>query len=81
MIKWLKKLFEDPYPIKESTSYPFIYPKNPKYNGNYCAGPDGINIYDYLDDNGEIDWKSIDEAHILVDEWRFRKWMRENPGI
>lgn len=40
----------------------FIYPKNPKYNGNYCAGPEGVNIYDHLNDKGEIDWNAVNKA-------------------
>ena len=37
----------------------WVYPKNPKFNGNACIGPDGINIYDHIGDGGDIDWIDI----------------------
>ena len=78
LFNWLFGLNEGKYPIKESTSYPFIYPKNPKYNGNYCAGEDGVNIYDHLNNKGEIDWQTVDAARHAVQEWHTRKWIREH---
>jgi hypothetical protein len=42
----------------------WIYPKNPEFNGNACIGPDGINIYDHLNDDGKVDWIDIRKQRI-----------------
>lgn len=45
------------YDVNLHTQY--VYPKNPKLNGNACIGPDGINIYDHLTPTGEINWDEV----------------------
>lgn len=75
LFNWLSRLTEIPKPsIRKTTQHPYIYPKNPKYNGNFCAGMDGVNIYDYLDDNGKIDWDAHKEDVRKVEEYNCKIW-------
>ncbi len=61
--------------IRKTTEHPFIYPKHPQFNGNFCANMrDGLNIYDYLNDDGKIDWDSLRKDSDKILDYQFSRY-------